>query len=550
MVAALVFRQHLHLPIAAAVFALAAGVAGCYAPSIEEGTLACASGNRCPRGFVCRDQGNLKLCYRTPADAAVTDANAGGDVATDGAHTDTRDAAADIAPEVATTNDGATSDIAADTATDIVTAGDGGSDSTGGDRGLGSSCNAGGQCASGVCADGVCCRGACSGRCEACNLQDNVGTCTAVAAGVSSPNGHPACPTDPVESCDRDGTCDGNRGCQLRRAGTSCGSSSCNAGMATPAPTCDGLGQCLSSSLRPCAPYACNGSAACFDSCTTSSQCQPPNSCVAGSCGPKGNGSSCGQASECASQHCVDGVCCNEACTEKCKACDVGTPGVCTQVPSGQPHGTRGSCAGSGTCAGRCSAASATACTYPGDETICRSASCSGTMATARAGCNGAGSCPGAVTTSCGQFVCDAAGTACLSACASDNHCATAARPYCDGGVCVSGRSNGARCQTAQECANQRCVDGVCCNDACQLPCQACDVAGHGGTCWPVPGGTPYGGRPPCGGTGTCAGYCNNLPSGQCFFPGSDKNCVCPSGLGSGTCNAMGDCRIVGGLCL
>jgi hypothetical protein len=116
--------------------------------------------------------------------------------------------------------------------------------------------------------------------------------------------------------------------------------------------------------------------------------------------------------------------------------------------------------------------------------------------------------------------------------------------------VCVAGRSNGARCQSVQECASGRCVDGYCCNDACALSCQACDVAGHLGTCWPVATGTPYGGRPACGGEDTCAGHCNNLPSGQCFFPGSERTCVCPGGVGNGTCNGSGQCRTLGDVCL
>jgi hypothetical protein len=518
------------MPVRAALLALVSAIAGCYSPRLQDGTLACASGQRCPRGFVCRDQ----VCYSTRPDAAVTDVSA------DGAHD--QDTAGDTAIDSAVPDP-------RDGATDL--ANDGRSEPAGGDGGLGSSCNAGAQCASGICSDGVCCQSACGGRCEACNLHDNVGVCTPIATGLPSPTGHPACPTDPVESCDGDGTCDGNRSCRIRRAGTACGSASCSAGMVTPAPTCDGLGACVPSTPRTCAPYACNGNAACFDTCASSAQCQTPNSCAGGSCGPKSNGSSCTQSSECASQHCVDGVCCNEACSDRCKACDVGTsPGICAQVTSGPPHGTRTPCAGSGTCAGSCSSASPTACTYAGDEITCRSASCTGSTFTARAGCNGAGSCSTSTTTSCGDLVCNAGGTGCLLTCASDNQCASAARPYCDGGACVSGRSNGARCQTAQECASQRCIDGTCCNDACQLPCQACDVSGHAGTCWPVPGGTPYGGRTRCGGTGTCAGYCNSLPSGQCFFPGSEQNCVCANGLGSGACNGMGDCRTVAGLCL
>jgi hypothetical protein len=265
---------------------------------------------------------------------------------------------------------------------------------------------------------------------------------------------------------------------------------------------------------------------------------------------PRSNGSPCAQASECASEYCVDGVCCNTACTERCKACDLATSrGTCTQVASDQPHGTRAACGGSGACAGACSAASPTACTFPADETTCRSASCTGATFTARGGCNAAGSCAGVATMPCGDFVCNATGTACLAACTSDNHCATTARPYCDGGACVSGRANGARCQTAGECTSQRCVDGYCCNDACQGSCQACDVAGHLGACSPVPGGTPYGGRPSCGGAGVCAGYCNNLASGQCFYPGPDRTCACPSGV-SGTCDAAGGCQVLVGLCI
>jgi len=263
----------------------------------------------------------------------------------------------------------------------------------------------------------------------------------------------------------------------------------------------------------------------------------------------KSNGSPCSQPSECASNQCVDGVCCNEACTDRCRACDLATsPGMCTQLTSGQPHGTRSPCPGSAPCAGACTSASATNCSYPGDQTTCGTASCSGKTLTARAGCNGAGACSSPTTSSCGDFVCNAGGTACLAACASDNQCAVAARPYCEGGACVSGRSNGARCQAAQECASQRCVDGVCCNDACTSSCQACDVAGHVGACWPIPTGAPYGGRAACGGTDVCTGYCNGSPSGQCVFPGSETTCPC--GLLGGTCNSMGACRTVAGLCI
>jgi hypothetical protein len=45
-----------------------------------------------------------------------------------------------------------------------------------------------------------------------------------------------------------------------------------------------------------------------------------------------------------------------------------------------------------------------------------------------------------------------------------------------------------------------------------------------------------------------CAGYCNGLASGQCFFPGAETTCPC--GLLGGTCNQAGACQTVAGLCL
>jgi hypothetical protein len=110
------------------------------------------------------------------------------------------------------------------------------------------------------------------------------------------------------------------------------------------------------------------------------------------------------------------------------------------------------------------------------------------------------------------------------------------------------GGGPGTACNAATECASWICVDGFCCNDACTGPCQACDVAGHKGACWPVTGSTPYGGRPGCGGTDSCAGFCNGLVSGQCFYPGAETACHC--NLLGGTCNQAGGCQTLPGLCV
>src|SRR5260221_740347 len=51
----------------------------------------------------------------------------------------------------------------------------------------------------------------------------------------------------------------------------------------------------------------------------------------------KSNGQSCKCASDCASNFCVDGLCCNAACTESCKTCaGSGSMGTCTFIAAGK----------------------------------------------------------------------------------------------------------------------------------------------------------------------------------------------------------------------
>ena len=78
---------------------------------------------------------------------------------------------------------------------------------------------------------------------------------------------------------------------------------------------------------RPARPGAC------LSSCTGNDKCMAPNSCVDGSCGPKGIGQDCMGNTQCASGFCVDGVCCENACEGKCKFCaSPEARGKCTNV--------------------------------------------------------------------------------------------------------------------------------------------------------------------------------------------------------------------------
>ncbi|MCY1022690.1 hypothetical protein [Pyxidicoccus sp. MSG2] len=63
-------------------------------------------------------------------------------------------------------------------------------------------------------------------------------------------------------------------------------------------------------------------------------------------------GSNCSVSAQCETGWCVDGVCCQTACSGTCESCNLpGTEGLCTTVPAGEPRpGTCASCNGDGGC--------------------------------------------------------------------------------------------------------------------------------------------------------------------------------------------------------
>jgi len=143
----------------------------------------------------------------------------------------------------------------------------------------------------------------------------------------------------------------------------------------------------------------------------------------------------------------------------------------------------------------------------------------------------------------------------------------------------VAGLADGQSCTKNEDCRNTHCFDEVCCNDTCGGKCMACNVAGHVGTCTPIPAGqdpdndcaTEWTGcKSSCVRQGS-SGYCNGagscslsaltepIPSGSVcagrgeITPVSSSNyCnihnVCIDGACTGTkyfisCNGLGSCR-------
>jgi MYXO-CTERM domain-containing protein len=146
-------------------------------------------------------------------------------------------------------------------------------------------------------------------------------------------------------------------------------------------------------------------------------------------------GDACTTNVQCATGFCVDGRCCNTACTGACNACDArGSEGTCSPI-SGKPRGgDHKSCAPYDQCnAGAC----ATVC---GSDDACdddhacdvATASCVEPKAT----CDGDHTVTDGVTgqaKDCGPFRCRRNGT-CIAKCSTSDDCAAGA--ICDGNVC------------------------------------------------------------------------------------------------------------------
>jgi hypothetical protein len=339
-------------------------------------------------------------------------------------------------------------------------------------RATGTTCAESRECLTGFCADGYCCDSACSGACDVCNAQGDEGTCRLAAAGS---DGKPSCSpfvctgqsAQCPPTCTTDFDCSMGRfcaagGCQLQKLngqvcaqGRECGSGFCTDGVCCDQQCggqCDScnqtgsVGQCtlspLSATGNPsCSPYSCNGlTANCGLACTTvgpGAPCSASEWCDGVACARKGAlGTVCTQNYQCLSSSCVDGYCCDNACSGACDTCSQrGFEGTCKPNPAGT------------------------------------------------------------VVAVCGAYVCDGLSGACPAACNGDQQCA--AGRWCDNGACVPQRTQGQSCVRNTACTTGQCADGFCCNQGCGESCDVCNLPGLEGSCVAASAGaTP---APACG---------------------------------------------------
>lgn len=120
---------------------------------------------------------------------------------------------------------------------------------------------------------------------------------------------------------------------------------------------------------------------------------------TSGTSGSPAGGVACSATTPCAAGTCVDGYCCDSACSGTCEACNVaGQEGKCVAVSGAPKHGK---CDGdaTGACAGSCDGANRAACNYP--KVACGAASsCAADIVKPAGTCN-AGTCQAGVTQTC-----------------------------------------------------------------------------------------------------------------------------------------------------
>lgn len=285
----------------------------------------------------------------------------------------------------------------------------------------GSSCLDGGECASTNCVNGTCCDKPCFGECESCREVGAVGTC------------------------------------KLKPAFATCGLTGCSGSFRVTAGTCSGSSNvCVPSSITPCPDgLKCADASSCKASCTSDGDCvtgvcdTATGKCaapafdaglpdvgtapIADAPAPTlptkpvvtGDFTRCSKDTDCSTGHCVEGVCCNTDCADRCHSCALlSNPGQCTEEPIGVD--LKNECGPAASCLGTCGGAGQ--CIGAGNGTMCTRNRCVGSSTgVGPAYCSGPGAkCPtnDVVPFDCAPYICEPAFGACRGTCSRSDDCA------------------------------------------------------------------------------------------------------------------------------
>jgi hypothetical protein len=251
----------------------------------------------------------------------------------------------------------------------------------------GTKCMASGDCDTGFCTDGVCCAVASCGAGKECSADGS----SCVATSAVSCTADAECKTGHCANgvcCDQqcDGVC---QACNLSGSVGTCSSLG---------PTC--LGEPADAAVTP------------TDAGTDGA---PPTVHEAFT--------RCSKDAQCGTNHCVEGICCDTACTDRCHSCALsGSIGKCTVEPTGVD--LKHECGPGRACLGTCSAG---ACVGSSTGTQCDAQKCTGaSTGIGPATCEKAG---GSCQTDkvaqfdCAPYLCEPAFGACRETCSGSDEC-------------------------------------------------------------------------------------------------------------------------------
>ncbi len=230
----------------------------------------------------------------------------------------------------------------------------------------------------------------------------------------------------------------------------------------------------------------------------------------------RADGDPCTDAGECKSGVCFrqepadpEGICCDQPCDDICESC-LGAKtglgdGTCALVPAGT--GTKTDCQQDVEFELVCDANGNV---VAGQIQLCAPYAC--------------------IATRCRD---DQDGCTTNGDCSADGWCTAA-------GKCAPKQDVGTECEgdddqcKAVDGVSGHCVDGRCCNAACDGQCEACDLPGSPGFCGQVEG-PPRPQKPACDGTGTeCEGTCGTKTTECDYLPKACGTGTCAGGVYSG----------------
>ena len=353
----------------------------------------------------------------------------------------------------------------------------------------GQGCSGTTDCVSSLCVDGRCCDTACTDTCKSCAVMGNVGVCSNVPKWQADANA--------TLTCTGNNVCDGSGTCRLKNGQVCTADSQCTSGICKDGYCCN---ESCGASCMTCSRVPGQCSVTLYNNEDKDTGCVSPKVCDGNGMCMLALGQVCLNHPECASGLCIDGNCCDQACTGACKACNLpGTAGTCTFISAGQadPNGSP-ACMGGSACdgSGGCKKANGQTCSI---ATECAAGFCVDGVC-----------CDKACTTAC--MACNLTatkGTCSYLASGSKDTNSTppcAGTSACDGaGNCIKGK--GQSCTSGSECVSGHCADSVCCDSACTGACQTCNALGTSGTCSAVAKGQPdTNGSPACTGDKVCDG--------------------------------------------